>query len=376
MAVSAESVTPSLIDVLKGAIKERGPLPVHDFHQLCLNHPRYGYYRVGRVLGREGDFLTAPELSSLFGEMVGVWLVDAWQKQGSPPVVQLLEMGPGRGLLMQDVIRAAKIRPAFLGGAHIRLVEVHKGLQRVQEKTLAPVRSEVKDISWHAALSDIVWPAQPLFCLANEFFDVLPAHQYVRQESCWRERCVAIKGDHDFCFVTQEQDLSLSHIKDHDRYQRGMIVEISPQSQSLLAAVATHIKRYGGAMFVCDYGYETPDTSQPGFSGDSWQALYQGNISDPLQHPGLADLSFHVHFGVLEAQARAAGLSTSFMTQRDFLHRMGLSERVAMLGKKASQDLKGRLAAQATRLAHPLQMGSLFKVLLASAPLDPQGAAL
>ncbi len=376
MAVSAESLTPPLTDVLKGIIKERGPLSVHDFHQLCLHHPRYGYYRMGRVLGREGDFLTAPELSPLFGEMVGVWLVDAWQKQGSPPLVQLLEMGPGRGLLMHDVLKTAKMRPAFLNGAHIRLVEVHEGLRRAQEKTLAPLRPKVREISWHADLGDIIWPEQPLFCLANEFFDVLPAHQYVRQGSCWRERCVEVRGQNDFCFVTQEQDLSLPHIKDYNLYQRGMIAEISPQSQSLLAAVAKHIKRYGGAIFICDYGYEKPETSHPGFSGDSWQALYQGNISDPLQHPGLADLSFHVHFGVLEEQARTAGLSTSFMTQRDFLHRMGLSERLAMLEKNASEDVKGRLVAQAARLSHPLQMGSLFKVLLASAPFDPQGSAL
>ncbi|MEM6441129.1 MAG: SAM-dependent methyltransferase [Pseudomonadota bacterium] len=321
-------------------------MPVQDFMALCLGHEAHGYYRTRDPLGAAGDFITAPEISQMFGELIGLWLAAVWQASGAPARFVLAELGPGRGTLMADALRAADRVPGFVAAAQIWLVETSAPLRARQAKALAG-----RGARWAERAEDL--PAGPLFCVANEFFDALPIRQAVRAGGRWRERCVGLDGGRMVFGLGRVLPLDLNA-------PDGTVKEESPASTALIGALAGRIAEEGGALLALDYGAEAPRAG----GGDTLQALRAQAPEDPLARPGEADLTAHVDFAALSAAARRAGCSTALTPQGAFLERLGLTERALALARAAGAAAGAEAVAAAhRRLAHPEEMGTLFKAL-------------
>ena len=367
MVATAAALLSPLGRMLLEDIQRDGAMRIDAFHHKSLYHPTEGYYKHAAVLGSRGDFLTAPELSPLFGEVVGAWLLHQWIQLGCPQPIQLLELGPGRGTLMGDVLRTVqKLRPAFFENLSIYLVEVSDVLAISQDTALLPFLDKTSSYTRYHSLDTFTPGEGCLFVLANEFFDALPARQYVKTKAGWDERCVTCGPSGHLTFATRSGPQNLGAPTD---YPVGAIFEVSSAVREAFARVVDHLKSCGGAAFICDYGYGAPSYKEPGFVGDSWQALRDGQPVSPLETPGYSDLSFHVDFGALMTVARKQGIAPSFMTQADFLSAHGLQERLTVLLKNAESKRRARLKGEVLRLTHPLQMGSLFKVLTMGVPL-------
>lgn len=360
VATAATLLTP-VGKILMDEIRRNGVVGIDAFHHTSLYHSMDGYYKLAVVLGEQGDFLTSPEISPLFGEIVGVWLLDQWIQKGCPQPVQLLELGPGRGTLMADVLRTAQqLRPAFFDNLSVHLVEVSDVLTMSQNTALLPFSDKLAGWTRHHSLDTFTPGEGCLFVLANEFFDALPARQYIKTEAGWRERCVTCDQSGNLVFASRSGPKGLDAPTD---YPVGAIFEDSPMVRDTFARVVNDLKTCGGAAFICDYGYDVPSYKESGFTGDSWQALRDGEPVCPLEMPGYSDLSFHVDFGALMKIAEDKNVASSFMTQGDFLNAHGIQERLTILLDKSSPKQKARLKGQVLRLSHPLQMGALFKVL-------------
>lgn len=331
-----------------------GPIGVADYMALCLYDPAHGYYTTREPFGAGGDFTTAPEISQMFGELVAVWLYDAWLAAGRPLPATMAEIGPGRGTLMRDMLRTlAKLDPGFVNRARVALIEVSPRLADIQKRTLAggPASPE-----WHASLAGL--PEAPLFIVGNEIFDALPLRQYVKTARGWRERVLGLdeKGAPHFMAGAGTIDKTLLP-PGADAAPDGAVVELAPARTALIQETAMRIAGKGGAGLFIDYGYSKPAV------GDTLQALYRHAYDDVLAHPGEADLTAHVDFAALAAAARSAGLEAKIETQGEFLLRMGLLERAGRLGAAGDDRMRERLSGEVERLAGPEQMGTLFKVL-------------
>ncbi|MDY0871361.1 class I SAM-dependent methyltransferase [Dongia rigui] len=320
---------------------------------------RNGYYRDHDPLGPEGDFITAPEVSQMFGELIGLWCVDTWQRLGSPAAFNLVEMGPGRGTLMADALRAARVSAGFLAAKQLHLVEINAALRAKQAERLADHQPV-----WHEHLDGV--PAGPMILVANELFDALPVHQLQMTAQGWRERVVALDGEHlQFGLAAPGAALGLlrpAHRTAHD----GAIAEVSPASIALIDTIARRLVADAGAALIIDYG-----PAESGL-GDSFQALKRHTYHLPLEALGEADLTAHVDFGALKAAAEEAGANVFGPTaQGDFLRALGIELRANMLAQKADAGTAEILHRQVHRLIAPEQMGRLFKALgLASPTLD------
>jgi SAM-dependent MidA family methyltransferase len=346
-------VTP-LADRIARLIEASGPLSVADYMALCLFDPTHGYYTTREPFGAGGDFTTAPEISQMFGELVGVWTYQAWQSAGAPSPVTIAEIGPGRGTLMKDVLRTlSKLDQALVRNANFALVETSPRLVEVQKRTLAHAAATP---SWHASIETL--PPAPLILVGNELFDALPIRQYVKTAAGWRERVVGLDGDGRLAFMAGPgaPDESLLPPGAADAAD-GAIVELAPARTALMEAVADRLADRGGAALFIDYGYVEPGI------GDTLQAIRRHEYDDVLAHPGKADLTAHVDFAALAAVARSRGLDASLTAQGDFLLRMGLLERAGALGATGDQALQDKLRGEVERLAGPDGMGELFKVL-------------
>jgi SAM-dependent MidA family methyltransferase len=336
-------------------IEQSGPLPVADYMALCLFDPQDGYYTTREPFGAEGDFTTAPEVSQMFGELVAVWVYMAWQAAGSPQDAVLAELGPGRGTLMKDMVRTlAQFDPAFVERTRFALVETSQRLVEVQQRTLAPAPGRFE---WHARPEDL--PDLPTFFVGNEIFDAVPVRQFVRQGGQWLERCVGTDEAGALRFVLGPRAIDAGLLPPGaEAAPDGTIAEVAPAREALMHAVAERIARLGGAGLFFDYGH-----LEPGL-GDTLQALRRHAPDGVLDHPGEADLTSHVDFARLAAQAEQAGLATQTATQQDFLLAMGLSERAEALAAGKNATERAQIAAEAHRLAGPDAMGTLFKALL------------
>ena len=316
---------------------------------IALTDPEGGYYMRRDPLGR--DFITAPELSQIFGELIGLFFVQAWEDRGRPHRFRLVELGPGRGTLMADLLRAAAIRPGFGDGAQITLIEASPVLREVQAETLTGAQ-----ISWGKELREV--PADgPLFLIANEFFDALPVHQFIRLNGRWRERMVSAEGE-DLTFVATPDPVPDSIIPLHLRdAPEGAIFETSPASQAIAHDIARRISEAHGAALVIDYGHT------PSGVGDTFQAVRANRFFDPLSEPGEADLTCHVDFAALAAAAREAeGHVVGPEPQGSFLELLGIHTRAERL-RRAAPDNAAEINQVVDRLINPLQMGMLFKVM-------------
>jgi NADH dehydrogenase [ubiquinone] 1 alpha subcomplex assembly factor 7 len=334
-------------DKLIRQIEAFGPITVADYMAACLGDPEHGYYMTREPFGAAGDFITAPEISQMFGELIGLWAVECWQRMGSPGRFALVEIGPGRGTLMADALRAARVAPRFAEAAEIVLVETSARLRTIQRDTLAR-----HAVSWLDQVGDL--PEIPAILIANEFFDALPVRQFQRQEDGWAERMVGVESGH-LTFGLRPGAAIEGLAADAPP---GAIVEIASISTSIMATLAERLQRFGGAMLAIDYGH-----AESGH-GDTLQAMLRHGFDDPLAHPGEADLTVHVDFAALAATARAQGARASRVwTQGDFLLALGLLERAGRLGAGKDAASQDAIRAAVQRLAGPDAMGTLFKVL-------------
>ena len=335
---------------IRERIRRDGPISVATYMELCLTHPVHGYYRRARPIGAAGDFVTAPEVSQMFGELIGLWCAAVWQAMGRPGRARLVELGPGRGTLMADALRAARGVPGFRDAIALHLVEASPTLRAEQRALLADARP-----TWHAALDSV--PPGPLLVIANEFFDALPVRQFERVDGHWRERVVALEpATQALRFAAMGP--SCAEAVALGSVPAGAIVERAPAREALAAALARRIATDGGAALIVDYGH-----GQPGI-GDTLQAVRRHRRHGVLEDPGAADLTAHVDFSALAAAARQAG-AASFgpMTQGRFLRALGIEERAAALRRGAS-DAAGRdIAVALDRLTSTDGMGTLFKAL-------------
>lgn len=336
-------------------IRLGGPITVADYMAECLLHPVHGYYTTREPFGAAGDFTTAPEISQMFGELVGLALAQAWLDQGAPQPFTLAEVGPGRGTLMADVLRATARVPGFHAAAKVVLIEASPRLRAIQAETL----SRYTNLSWADDVAAL--PQQSLFLIANEFFDALPVRQFQREAAGWRERLVGSR-DGGLAFGLSDLMPRPPSAAAIEHAQVGDTVEICQILAVVREEIAARVQEFGGLALCIDYG----DWRS---KGDTLQALRQHRFDDPLAHPGEADLTAHVDF-----EALAGDRPCHYTTQGSFLIRLGIEARAERLAQGLTgAALQSHLAAL-RRLTHPQEMGSLFKVLALSgtgSPLPP-----
>ena len=339
----------SLKQILIERVQQTGPLTVAEYMNDCLLHPTHGYYATRDPLGTSGDFTTAPEISQMFGELVGLSLAQCWLDQGAPAPFTLAELGPGRGTLMADLLRATRAVPGFHDAAQICLVEASPVLRSAQEKTLAG-----HSPAWLPDISDL--PNQPLFLVANEFFDALPVRQYLREGDRWREKQVGVQSETlGFGLGPPAAQPGLQHRIADTR--DGDLVELCDPARLITTQIAHRIATCGGAALIVDYG----DWRS---LGDTLQAMRDHAPADVLADPGQADLTTHVDFEALTTSAQSAGAQFTRLTpQGVFLERLGITERARVLAAQLQGQALEDLIAAHRRLTHPEEMGNLFKVL-------------
>lgn len=331
-------------------IAATGPITLADYMGLCLLHPQHGYYATRDPLGTAGDFITAPEISQMFGELVGLSLAQAWLDQGAPAAVSLVELGPGRGTLMADALRAMR---ATGFAPEVHLVELSPVLRAAQSALLG-------DVTHHDSAESL--PEQATFVIANEFFDALPIRQAVRTGTGWRERVVGLEeGALALGLAPVGPIAALEHrLEDTGP---GDLVEFSPLAARVMARIGGLVAAHGGAALIVDYG----DWRS---LGDTFQALSRHAVVSPMAAPGQADLTAHVDFEAL-SRAAAPARFTRLTPQGVFLERLGITARAQSLATKLGGAALETHVAAHRRLTHPSEMGTLFKVM----GLYPEGAA-
>jgi len=337
-------------------IEINGPLSISDYMALCLFDPDHGYYTTREPFGASGDFITAPEISQMFGELVAVWLLAAWQANGRPFPVTLAEIGPGRGTLMKDMLRVlGRLDPEFSVTARVAMIEPSPRLTKIQKATLGEA---VGPVEWHASIDALT--DGPLLIVGNEFFDAIPIRQYLKASGRWVERAVGFDDDGNLVFAAKPGAPDPSLLPpDAVTALEGAIVELAPARSALMEQIAARIAAKGGAALFFDYGASRPAV------GDTLQALSRHAYADPLVEPGMADLTAHVDFAALGEAAKMHGLDVHLLTQGEFLLGMGLLERAGQLGTNVDQPTRKRLQGEVERLAGTDGMGTLFKALAA-----------
>jgi len=345
---------------IKKLIKSSGPMPVWRYMELCLTHPEHGYYVSRDPLGREGDFITAPEVSQMFGELLGLWTASVWKAIGSPPVLRLVELGPGRATMMADALRALRVLPPLFQSLSIHMVEINPVLRDKQKATL----SGASNIDWHDTIDDI--PEGPAVILANEYFDVLPIHQAVRRETGWHERVVDLDDSGKLIFGAAPEPIPRFEVLLPPLVRAapvGAVFEWRPDAE--IMKIATRVRDQDGAALIIDYGHLRSD------AGETFQAIARHSYADPLKTPGQADVTAHVDFQALARAAEDLGARVHGpATQGDFLKRLGIETRAVTLMAKATHEVSEAISAALKRLTDSGRggMGSMFKVLAISEP--------
>ncbi len=393
-----EAESTPLARKLAARIAAGGPIPFYDYMEACLYDPEHGYYKKRDPLGRGGDFITAPKISQVFGELIGLWAGETWRLMGQPAAIALIELGPGRGTLMADALRALRVLPSFLKSVTVHLIETSGPLRGAQEAMLAGAGCP---ILCHARLGDV--PPGPAIVIANEFIDCLPVRQYVFDgpAQVWRERMVAFE-DGGFRFglgavrevpphpspLPEERRGSggplfegsasvLSPLGERDRVrgdfdaaEDGAILEVRPGTADTLREMAARAATAPFAALIIDYGY-----TKPSF-GDTVQAVKQHRFAGIFEAPGEADLTAHVDFADLTQTAEALNLNVyGPMPMGEWLLRLGLEARCLQLLSRATSEQAAEIRSRVSRLIDPAQMGALFKAAVLTGgglgPLPP-----
>jgi NADH dehydrogenase [ubiquinone] 1 alpha subcomplex assembly factor 7 len=345
---------------IKKLIKSSGPMPVWRYMELCLMHPLYGYYLSRDPLGREGDFTTAPEVSQMFGELLGLWAASVWKAIGSPPMLRLVELGPGRGTMMADALRALRVLPPLYQSLSIHLVEINPVLREKQRATLSGVRN----ISWHDSIDEV--PDGPVVIFANEYFDVLPIHQVVKRQTGWHERVVQLDDSGKLTFGAAAEPTPRFEVLLPPLVRAapiGAVFEWRPDAE--IMKIASRVRDQDGAALIIDYGHLRSD------AGDTFQAIARHSFADPLKNPGQADVTAHVDFQALVRAAEDIGARVHGpVTQGEFLKRLGIETRAVTLMAKASHEVSTDISGALKRLTDSGRggMGSMFKALAITEP--------
>ncbi len=330
--------------ILAEMIASEGPMPLDRYMGLCLGHPTHGYYMSRDPFGADGDFITSPEISQIFGELLGVWCAAAWAAMGSPTEFSLVELGPGRGTLMADILKAAKVMPGLRAAARVHLVEMSPVLRSLQREKIAG------DVVWHDTLSSL--PEGPMLLVANEFFDAIPIRQFENRNGAWFERCVGADG-----VGLMPAALDASQGGDGD------VIEFSPLRSSIAQEIGQRLARSPGVALVIDYGHVQ---TAP---GDTLQAMRAHKYVALTDRPGESDITSHVDFETLgKALAQGGAKAYPAITQRNFLVAMGIEQRAAILSSKADAKTADMMARAVARLTGEGEMGNLFKVMVGTSP--------
>jgi NADH dehydrogenase [ubiquinone] 1 alpha subcomplex assembly factor 7 len=349
----------ALADSLRRRIAIDGPLTVAQYMAEALGHPRHGYYATRDPLGTAGDFITAPEISQMFGELIGLWCADAWVRMDAPDPVSLVELGPGRGTLMADALRAAGwAMPAFRRAIEIHLVETSPALRAAQARALVAAEP-----TWHDGLDTV--PERPALVVANEFFDALPIRQWLCTADGWHERLVDRDEQTDslrFVLARRADPTVPALVPAAIAAEPGALVESAPAALNQAALLGARLAKHGGAVLIIDYGPASPTP------GDTLQAVSRHRSVHPLAAPGEADLTAHVDFRALAGAARRAGVVVHGpIPQGQFLAALGIAERARRLAE-ARPDRAASIDAARRRLVAPDQMGMLFKAMVLAHP--------
>jgi SAM-dependent MidA family methyltransferase len=328
--------------------------------ELCLTHPEHGYYVSRDPLGREGDFTTAPEVSQMFGELLGLWTASVWKAIGSPPALRLVELGPGRGTMMADALRALRVLPPLYQSLSVHLVEINPVLREKQRATLEGVRN----IAWHDSIDEV--PEGPAVILANEYFDVLPIHQVVKREGGWHERVVDLDANGRLVFDAGAAPIPRFEVLLPPLVRAapiGAVFEWRPDGE--IMKIATRVRDQDGAALIIDYGHLRSD------AGDTFQAIARHSFADPLKNSGQADVTAHVDFQALARAAEDVGARVHGpVTQGEFLKRLGIETRAVALMGKTTPEVSADISSALKRLTDSGRdgMGSMFKVLAITEP--------
>ena len=338
-----------------------GPMPVRQFMALCLSHPDYGYYMTRDPLGRSGDFITSPEISQVFGELLGLWAASTWHMMGQPENVRLVELGPGRGTLMLDALRAAQVVPAFRAALVVHLIEVSPALQERQQQSLGALDVPVM---WHQSFEEV--PDGPIIVLANEFFDAMPINQAIKQFNGWYERVIEIDNAGNLVFGIANELIPLfeqlvpASVRDA---QLGAIYEW--RADNLPLAIGRRVVQQGGAALIVDYGHVE---SAP---GETLQAVGGHAFASPLVSPGEVDLTAHVDFQAFALASESMGARVDGpIDQAALLRNLGIDKRAAALKAYASAEKAAEIDVAVKRLLGegPTGMGTLFKAIAVANP--------
>lgn len=338
-----------LAERLARQIRAAGPLTIADYMVVCLTDPDAGYYTTRDPMGSAGDFITAPEISQMFGEMLGLALAQSWVDQGRPSPFALVELGPGRGTLIADVLRVTEAVPGFHDSLDLWLVEASPVLRAAQKQAVAPFEPR-----YVSNLDDL--PELPLFLVANEFFDALPVRQFLRDGVGWRERVVGLDDQGELCFgLTDAAPVgALAHRL--DGVKAGDMVELNAAGQGVAYALGLRLAAHGGVALIVDYGHS-------GDVGDTFQAVRAHEKVHPLDAPGQADLTALVDFAALAGALPDGALAHGPVGQGAYLERLGITARAQALAAGLSGEALDAHIAAHRRLTHPEEMGSLFKVM-------------
>lgn len=333
--------------LIREEIQNKGPLSQSRYMELALQHPLYGYYRSQEAIGH--DFTTSPEISQVFGEVIAAWALDYYTKRGQPDTITLIELGPGKGTLMADFLRTAKLSKTFSEALSLCFVEINPLLKAIQQQKIPG------PATWVEKLEQVPASRAPLFILANEFFDALPTNCMKRKDNILYERCI---GD-------QVGKLVFTDVPFHNDPGTDQIWEESPDACKVMHEICKRLLKQQGVFLCVDYGYDEG-------SGETLQALFKGKPSEPLSYIGKSDLTCHVNFGKLKEIACSYGLGVlGPLPQGKFLKNIGFDVRTEFLKKKNPLQKKN-LDDAAIRLTHPHQMGTLFKVMAVYSPPSPQ----
>jgi NADH dehydrogenase [ubiquinone] 1 alpha subcomplex assembly factor 7 len=346
---------------IRRRIARDGPMSISTFMTLCLYDPAHGYYPNRDPLGAAGDFVTAPEISQMFGELIGLWAVEVWREMGSPDPIQVIELGPGRGTMMLDVLRAARAVADFRRAARVHLIEVSPALQQRQGETLRGVQDV--PVRWHKTLGGA--PLGPAIILANEFFDALPVNQAEKRPTGWHERRITVNAGGEFAFTVSPEPLEGFKANLPPSVVKAPVGEIFEWRSDQWATDLAERVVGGGAALVIDYGHARSST------GDTFQAVRSHRFASPLGMPGRTDLTAHVDFAAMARAARATGARIHGpVEQGELLKRLGIEARARALQAAAPEDKRAGIAEAMLRLVGTGQanMGTLFKAMAISAP--------
>jgi NADH dehydrogenase [ubiquinone] 1 alpha subcomplex assembly factor 7 len=349
-----------LLDEIRRRIAVGGPMPVADYMRLCLTHPQHGYYLTRDPFGGGGDFITSPEISQMFGELIGVWMATVWRQMGAPENFRIIELGPGRGTLLDDALRATKTVSGFGEAAVLHLVEISPALRELQERRLAKTGLAML---WHERIEDV--PGGPSIIIANEFIDALPVHQAVKQEDGWHERVVTLGADGNLAFDIAREPSRFFETSLPRALRQAPLGSIYEWRADSIALELGRRTRDEGAALIIDYGH-----THSGL-GDTLQAVARHSFTDPLRAPGMADLTAHVDFEALAQCAETMGARIHGpIRQRDLFLRLGIEQRAAALKSAVSEQKAADIEIAFSRLigGGARGMGELFKAIAIATP--------